>query len=60
MARKERYLVGLDVGTSKIAAIVSFGTLSRFTVLTSDAVASWMPDAGSAVWLPALGASSRP
>ena len=38
----------------QIAAIVSFGTLSRFTVLTSGAVASWLPDVGSPIWLPAL------
>src|SRR4051812_12606305 len=43
------FVIGLQT-----AAIVSFGTLSRFTVLTSDAVASWLPDAGSPVWLPAL------
>lgn len=43
------FVIGLQ-----IAAILSFGTLSRFAVLTSDAVAALLPDAGSIVWLPAL------
>jgi len=43
------FVIGLQ-----IAAIVSFGSLSRFTVLTSDAVASWLPEVGSPAWLPAL------
>jgi ABC-2 type transport system permease protein len=43
------FVIGLQ-----IAAIVSFGTLSRFTVLTSGAVASWLPEVGSPIWLPAL------
>jgi ABC-2 type transport system permease protein len=38
----------------QISAILSFGTLSRFTLLTSDAAASLAPDIGSVVWLPAL------
>jgi ABC-2 type transport system permease protein len=38
----------------QISAILSFGTLSRFTLLTSDAAASSAPDIGSVVWLPAL------
>jgi ABC-2 type transport system permease protein len=37
----------------QIAAILSYGTLSRFAVLTSDAVAAWAPDADSIVWWPA-------
>jgi ABC-2 type transport system permease protein len=43
------FVIGLQ-----IAAILSFGTLSRFTLLTSDAAASYAPDVGSVVWLPAL------
>jgi ABC-2 type transport system permease protein len=43
------FVIGLQV-----SAILSFGTLSRFAVLTSDAAASWAPDGGSAAWLPAL------
>jgi ABC-2 type transport system permease protein len=42
------FVIGLQ-----ISAILSFGTLSRFTLLTSDAVASLAPDAGSVIWLPA-------
>jgi ABC-2 type transport system permease protein len=38
----------------QISAILSFGTLSRFTLLTSDAAASLAPDVGSVLWLPAL------
>jgi ABC-2 type transport system permease protein len=37
----------------QIAAILSYGTLSRFTVLTSDAAAAFAPDADSFVWWPA-------
>ncbi|MGJ5175706.1 permease [Bradyrhizobium oligotrophicum] len=37
----------------QIAAIVSYGTLSRFAVLTSDAAAAIAPDPDSFVWLPA-------
>lgn len=37
----------------QIAAIVSYGTLSRFTVLTSDAAAAIAPDPDSIIWLPA-------
>jgi ABC-2 type transport system permease protein len=37
----------------QIAAIMSYGTLSRFAVLTSDAAAAWAPDADSIVWWPA-------
>jgi ABC-2 type transport system permease protein len=43
------FVIGLQ-----ISAILSFGTLSRFTLLTSDAAASLAPDIGSVVWLPAL------
>jgi ABC-2 type transport system permease protein len=42
------FVIGLQ-----IAAILSFGTLSRFTLLTSDAVVSLAPDAGSVIWWPA-------
>jgi ABC-2 type transport system permease protein len=43
------FVIGLQ-----IAAIVSFGTLSRSTLLTSEAAASLAPDVGSIIWLPAL------
>jgi len=39
--------------TLQIAAIMSYGTLSRFAVLTSDAVAAYLPDVGSVLWWPA-------
>ncbi|MBR0829101.1 permease [Bradyrhizobium manausense] len=37
----------------QIAAIMSYGTLSRFAVLTSEAAAAHAPDTGSIVWWPA-------
>ena len=37
----------------QIAAILSYGTLSRFAVLTSDAAAALAPDADSILWWPA-------
>jgi ABC-2 type transport system permease protein len=37
----------------QIAAILSYGTLSRFAVLTSDAAAAFAPGADSIVWWPA-------
>ena len=37
----------------QVAAILSYGTLSRFAVLTSDAAASFAPAADSMVWWPA-------
>jgi len=37
----------------QIAAILSYGTLSRFAVLTSDATAAYAPGADSLVWWPA-------
>jgi ABC-2 type transport system permease protein len=40
----------------QIAAIVSYGTLSRFAVLTSDATAAHAPDVDSIVWWPARAA----
>jgi ABC-2 type transport system permease protein len=40
----------------QIAAILSYGTLSRFAVLTSDAAAAFAPDLDSAVWWPARAA----
>jgi ABC-2 type transport system permease protein len=40
----------------QIAAILSYGTLSRFAVLTSDAAASFAPDADSLLWWPARAA----
>jgi ABC-2 type transport system permease protein len=40
----------------QIAAILSYGTLSRFAVLTSDAAAEFTPDVESIVWWPACAA----
>src|SRR6476659_8218830 len=40
----------------QIAAILSYGTLSRFAVLTSDAAAGFAPDADSLIWWPARAA----
>jgi ABC-2 type transport system permease protein len=40
----------------QIAAILSYGTLSRFTVLTSDKAAAFAPDADSILWWPARAA----
>jgi len=37
----------------QIAAIMSYGTLSRFTVLTSDAATALAPDVDSLLWWPA-------
>jgi len=37
----------------QVAAILSYGTLSRFAVLTSDAAAAFAPAANSIVWWPA-------
>ena len=40
----------------QIAAIMSYGTLSRFAILTSDAAATLAPDIDSMVWWPARAA----
>jgi ABC-2 type transport system permease protein len=40
----------------QVAAILSYGTLSRFAVLTSDAAAAYAPDLESVVWWPARAA----
>jgi ABC-2 type transport system permease protein len=40
----------------QIAAILSYGTLSRFAVLTSDAAAGFAPDIESMAWWPARAA----
>jgi ABC-2 type transport system permease protein len=40
----------------QIAAILSYGTLSRFTVLTSEAAAAHAPDLDSPLWWPARAA----
>jgi ABC-2 type transport system permease protein len=40
----------------QIAAIMSYGTLSRFAVLTSDTAAGFAPDIESVVWWPARAA----
>src|SRR5713101_6795577 len=40
----------------QIAAILSYNTLSRFAVLTSDAAAAFVPDLESVVWWPARAA----
>ena len=37
----------------QVAAILSYGTMSRFAVLTSDAAADFAPDADSLLWWPA-------
>src|ERR1700709_2926767 len=37
----------------QVAAILSYGTLSRFAVLTSDAAAAFAPDLHSLLWWPA-------
>ncbi len=37
----------------QVAAIISYGSLSRYAVLTSDAVIAAMPDAASIAWWPA-------
>ena len=44
----------------QIAAIMSYGTLSRFAVLTSDSVAAFAPDADSSLWWPARAALGDP
>lgn len=41
----------------QIAAIMSYGTLSRFAVLTSDAAAAHAPEIDSVVWWPAKAAT---
>jgi ABC-2 type transport system permease protein len=40
----------------QIAAILSYGTLSRFAILTSDAAAAYAPSLESVVWWPARAA----
>ena len=40
----------------QIAAILSYGTLSRFAILTSDAAAAFAPDLESVLWWPARAA----
>ena len=40
----------------QVAAIMSSGTLSRFTILTSGAVAAYAPDVDSIWWWPARAA----
>jgi ABC-2 type transport system permease protein len=40
----------------QIAAILSYGTLSRFAVLTSDSATGFAPDADSLLWWPARAA----
>ena len=40
----------------QVAAILSYGTLSRFAVLTSDAAAAFTPDLDSLLWWPARAA----
>lgn len=42
------FVIGLQV-----AAILSYGSLSRFAPLQSESVMTHAPDAGSALWLPA-------
>src|SRR5208282_3967488 len=45
------FVIGLNV-----AAILSFGTLSRATLLQSQAVLALLPDTGSRGWWPACAA----
>jgi ABC-2 type transport system permease protein len=45
------FVIGLQ-----IAAILSYGTISRVTVLQSHALLAHMPDAGSVIWWPARAA----
>ena len=40
----------------QVAAILSYGTLSRFAILTSDAVVAFAPNDDSVVWWPARAA----
>jgi ABC-2 type transport system permease protein len=40
----------------QVAAILSYGTLSRFAVLTSDAATAFAPDSASIIWWPARAA----
>ena len=40
----------------QVAAILSYGTLSRFAVLTSDKAAAYAPDPDSPLWWPAYAA----
>jgi ABC-2 type transport system permease protein len=40
----------------QVAAILSYGTLSRFAVLTSDAISAYAPDLDSPLWWPARAA----
>jgi ABC-2 type transport system permease protein len=40
----------------QVAAILSYGTLSRFAVLTSEAAAAFAPEPDSLLWLPARAA----
>jgi ABC-2 type transport system permease protein len=40
----------------QVAAILSYGTLSRFTVLTSDAASAYAPALDSSLWWPARAA----
>lgn len=40
----------------QVAAILSYGTLSRFAILTSDAAADFAPDLDSLLWWPARAA----
>ena len=40
----------------QVAAILSYGTLSRFAVLTSDAAAAYAPGPDSPLWWPARAA----
>ena len=40
----------------QVAAIMSYGTLSRFAILTSDVAAAFAPDADSVLWWPARAA----
>lgn len=49
------FLIGLQV-----VAIVSYGSMSRWSVLNSDTMKTYMPGADSFLWMPALATSGQP
>jgi ABC-2 type transport system permease protein len=49
------FVIGLQV-----AAILSYGSLSRFALLQSETVITHAPDIGSAIWLPARAVLGEP
>lgn len=49
------FLIGIQT-----VAILSYGSMSRFTFVNSDAALAQLPDAASAIWLPAHAAMGAP